>query len=82
VGKEALVDFEQSEKMTIILEMVNRFVRDELIPLESEMLHDDPAVLDAAVVKAQDKCARWGCGRLTIRSSTAGSASACSSTAR
>jgi alkylation response protein AidB-like acyl-CoA dehydrogenase len=59
-GEEASVDFEQSEKMTIILGMVNRFIVNELIPLEGEMLHGDPAALDAAVVKAQDKVRQMG----------------------
>jgi acyl-CoA dehydrogenase len=54
------VDFDVSEKMTVILEMVDRFVAEELIPLEGEMLHGDPAVLDEAVGKAQDKVRQMG----------------------
>jgi alkylation response protein AidB-like acyl-CoA dehydrogenase len=54
------MDFEVSDKMTVILEMVEQFVRDELIPLEGELLHGDPAALDIAVEKAQDKVRQMG----------------------
>lgn len=49
------MDFELSEKMTTILEMVNTFIDDEVIPLEGEMLHGDPKTLDQLVARAQDK---------------------------
>ena len=40
------------------------------------MLHGDPATLDAGVAgRAGARSARWGCGRRTIRSSSAGSGS-------
>jgi alkylation response protein AidB-like acyl-CoA dehydrogenase len=55
-----LVDFEVSAKMTAILELVDRFVTDELIPLEGEMLHGDPVVVDAAVATAQGKVRQMG----------------------
>ena len=44
-----------SEKMSTILRMVETFMDTEVIPLEGEMLHGDPATLDAAVARAQDK---------------------------
>jgi acyl-CoA dehydrogenase len=49
------MDFELSEKMATILRMVEQFIDAEVIPLEGEMLHGDPATLDAAVIRAQDK---------------------------
>ena len=49
------MDFEVSEKMQTILAMVDRFVVDELIPLEGEMLHGDPDALAAAVAAKQVK---------------------------
>ncbi len=49
------MDFELSEKMQTILELVNGFIDAEVIPLEGEMLHGDPVALDEAVRKAQDK---------------------------
>jgi acyl-CoA dehydrogenase len=52
------VDFEVSEKMSIILRMVGAFMDAEVIPLEGEMLHGDPGTLDAAVARAQDKVRR------------------------
>jgi len=40
------MDFEISEQMTTILEMVREFMDREVIPLEGEMLHGDPSVLE------------------------------------
>ncbi len=49
------MDFELSEKMTTILEMVNDFIDAEVIPLEGEMLHGDPEALANLVADAQKK---------------------------
>jgi alkylation response protein AidB-like acyl-CoA dehydrogenase len=49
------MDFEISEKMSTILEMVTAFMDDEVIPLEGEMLHGDPATLQEMVRSAQVK---------------------------
>jgi alkylation response protein AidB-like acyl-CoA dehydrogenase len=54
------MDFELSEKMQTILDMVRTFMDAEVIPLEGEMLHGDPASLDRAVAKAQDKVRQMG----------------------
>jgi alkylation response protein AidB-like acyl-CoA dehydrogenase len=54
------MDFEVSEQMRTILEMVTSFMDVEVIPLEGEMLHGDPATLDTAVAKAQDKVRQMG----------------------
>ena len=54
------MDFELSEKMSTILDLVNRFVEDELIPLEGEMLHGDAATLDRSLAKAQIKVREMG----------------------
>ncbi|MFV1991335.1 MAG: acyl-CoA dehydrogenase family protein, partial [Acidimicrobiales bacterium] len=44
-----------SQKMSTILEMVNTFMNEEVIPLEGEMLHGDPDTLAELVQKAQTK---------------------------
>ena len=49
------MDFEVSEKMEIILKMVSRFMRDEVIPLEGEMLHGSSDELARLVTAAQVK---------------------------
>ena len=49
------MDFEISEKMTTILGMVRSFVDSELVPIENEMLHGDPDVVDKMVADAQAK---------------------------
>jgi acyl-CoA dehydrogenase len=49
------MDFELSDKMSTILQMVGAFMDSQVIPLEGEMLHGDPVTLDAAVARAQDK---------------------------
>ena len=54
------MDFEVSEEMQTILDMVGAFMDAEVIPLEGEMLHGDPATLDAAVASAQDKVRQMG----------------------
>ena len=52
------MDFDLSEKMSTILEMIGNFMKAEVIPLESLMLHGDRATLDAAVGRAQNKVRR------------------------
>ena len=54
------MDFELSEKMSTILAMVREFMDAEVIPLEGEMLHGDPATLEAAVAQAQAKVRQMG----------------------
>ena len=54
------MDFEISEQMTTILEMVREFMDREVIPLEGEMLHGDPAALEERVRSAQDKVRQMG----------------------
>lgn len=54
------MDFEVSEQMRTILEMVGSFMDGEVISLEGEMLHGDQATLDAAVARAQDKVRQMG----------------------
>jgi alkylation response protein AidB-like acyl-CoA dehydrogenase len=54
------MDFEVSEKMTTILDMVNGFVRDELVPIENEMLFGDPERVTEMVADAQRKVRQMG----------------------
>ena len=54
------MDFDISEKMTTILEMVTEFMDSEVIPLEGEMLHGDPATLQSLVGVAQGKVRQMG----------------------
>ncbi len=54
------MDFDVSEKMQTILDLVRSFMDAEVIPLEGEMLHGEPAALDAAVAAAQDKVRAMG----------------------
>ena len=69
------MDFDVSEKMQTILQMVRSFMDAEVIPLEGEMLHGDPADAGARRWPARrTRSARWACGRRTIRSSSAVSA--------
>ena len=49
------MEFEISEKMRTILAMVEAFMDAEVIPLEGELLHGEPAALDASVRRAQSK---------------------------
>jgi acyl-CoA dehydrogenase len=54
------MNFDVSDEMRTILVMVRSFMDAEVIPLEGEMLHGDPATLDAAVARAQDKVHQMG----------------------
>jgi acyl-CoA dehydrogenase len=54
------MDFDVSEQMRTILEMVGSFMDAEVIPLEGEMLHGNAVTLDAAVARAQDKVRQMG----------------------
>ena len=54
------MDFEVSEKMATILTMVSEFMRDEVIPLEGEMLHGSPDELARQVAAAQVKVRQMG----------------------
>jgi acyl-CoA dehydrogenase len=54
------MDFEISEKMQTILEMVRSFMDADVIPLEGEMLHGIPETLDKAVGVAQDRVRQMG----------------------
>jgi hypothetical protein len=67
------MDFDVSEKMQTIVEAVRSFMDNEVIPLEGEMLHGEPAALDAAVAGRRTRSARWAYGRRTILWSSAAS---------
>ena len=54
------MDFEISEKMQTILEMVNTFVDDEVIPLEGEFLHGTPEAVAEGVAGLQQKVRQMG----------------------
>src|SRR5256885_16827284 len=54
------MDFEISETMHTILELVAQFMAAEVIPLEGELLNGDAVALDAAVSRAQDKVRQMG----------------------
>jgi acyl-CoA dehydrogenase len=54
------VDFDISEEMSTILQMVTAFMDDEVIPLEGEMLHGDAATLEALVSTAQVRVREMG----------------------
>lgn len=54
------MDITVSEKMSVILDMVNAFVTDELVPLENEMLFGSPETLAQAVAAAQVKVHQMG----------------------
>jgi acyl-CoA dehydrogenase len=54
------MDFSVSEEMSIRLEMIREFMEREVIPLESVMLHGDPAELQAGVEAAQAKVRQMG----------------------
>jgi acyl-CoA dehydrogenase len=54
------VDFEVSEEMSTMLALVREFMDREVIPLEGEMLHGDPATLEVAVRAAQAKVMQMG----------------------
>ena len=54
------MNFDVSEEMQTLLQMVRSFMDAEVIPLEGEMLHGDQATLDTAVAAAQDKVRQMG----------------------
>jgi acyl-CoA dehydrogenase len=54
------MDFDLSEKMTTILDMVEEFMDAEVIPLEGEMLHGDPETLQERVHHAQQQVRQMG----------------------
>ena len=54
------MDFDVSEQMTVRLAMIGEFMEREVIPLEGEMLHGDPATLEAGVRAAQAKVKQMG----------------------
>lgn len=54
------MDFDVSDRMTTILGMIETFMDREVIPLESELLYGDPAVLEAAVARARGKVREMG----------------------
>ena len=54
------MDFELTEKMSTMLAMIREFMDLEVIPLEGEMLHGDPATLEAGVKAAQAKVKQMG----------------------
>ncbi len=54
------MDFEISEQMQTMLSMVNKFVDEELVPLEGQMLHGDPAELELEVAEKQLRVRQMG----------------------
>jgi alkylation response protein AidB-like acyl-CoA dehydrogenase len=54
------VDFELSEEIAVMLAMVDDFMRREVVPLEGELLHGDPATLEEALVDVQRKVRQMG----------------------
>ena len=54
------MDFDVTEKIEIILAMVGDFMRDEVIPLEGEMLHGSSEELARLVAAAQVKVRQMG----------------------
>ena len=54
------MDFEVSEEMAVRLEMIREFMEREVIPLEGEMLHGDPEMLQKGVQAAQAKVKQMG----------------------
>jgi alkylation response protein AidB-like acyl-CoA dehydrogenase len=54
------VDFELSEQITTMLEMIREFSERELVPIEQEMLFGDPKTLDEMVAAAQAKVKQMG----------------------
>ena len=59
-SKPGSMNFELSTKMTTFLMMVHEFVREEIIPLEGEMLHGSPDTLARQVAEAQVKVRQMG----------------------
>ncbi len=54
------MNFDVSEEMTVRLAMIGEFMEREVIPLEGEMLHGDPATLEAGVRAAQAMVKQMG----------------------
>ena len=54
------MNFDVSEEMQTLLQMVRSFMDAEVIPLEGEMLHGEQPTLDTAVAAAQDKVRQMG----------------------
>jgi alkylation response protein AidB-like acyl-CoA dehydrogenase len=54
------MQFDVSEEMSVRLAMIREFMDREVIALEGEMLHGDPATLDAGVAAAQAKVKQMG----------------------
>ena len=54
------MQFDVSEEMSVRLAMIREFMDREVIPLEGEMLHGDPATLDDGVAAAQAKVKQMG----------------------
>ena len=54
------MDFGVSDEMATMLAMISEFMVREVIPLESEMLHGDPALLAEGVHAAQAKVKQMG----------------------
>ena len=54
------MDFAVSAEMKVMLDMIKDFMDREVIPLEGEMLHGDPAELEAGVKAAQAKVQQMG----------------------
>lgn len=54
------MDFAMSEEMTTMLAMVGEFVDRELLPIEGEMLHGDPANVAEMLAAAQVKVRQMG----------------------
>ena len=54
------MDFAVSEETATMLEMIGEFVERELLPIEGEMLHGDPAVVEELVAAAQVKVRQMG----------------------
>ncbi len=61
------MDFAVSDKMQTILDMVNGFMDDEVIPLEGEFLHGDPEELEKGSSPLRTRSSRWSCGPRTTR---------------
>ena len=54
------MDFEPSESTSVMLAMVDDFMRREVMPLEGELLHGDPDVLATKLAAVQDKVRQMG----------------------
>ena len=54
------MDFELSEQITTMLEMIGDFSTRELVPIEQELLFGDPKTVDEMVAAAQVKVRQMG----------------------